>query len=298
MSKILTGQELENKLTDIIWRAKKDIVIISPFIKLDNYVKKVFDKIKNKHDISLYIMFGKNQDYKHNSFSEEDLNYFINFKNVTILYNKDLHAKYYCNESEGLITSLNLYGYSMVNNIELGVNFSKPLINTIDKLYDEAYTIINHLIFEGSEVVYLKKPQYSNKLFGLKKVYQNSEVLFDITDEFFSGYYYESKKLSEFDLKLETNLDKKFDSKPQREVNEYKENSFLDREKSKIGYCIRTGEEIDFNPEKPYSYYAYKTWSQFGNYDYPENYCHKTGKESYGETSMSSPILEKSYSNN
>ncbi|WNJ17160.1 hypothetical protein [Pontibacter sp. G13] len=36
---------------------------------------------------------------------------------------------------------------------------------------------------------------------------------------------------------------------------------------------------------------AWKTWAQFGNYDFPEKYCHKTGKESYGKTSMAKPIL-------
>ena len=47
MSTFLTGQELENKLTDIIWNAKKYVVIVSPFIKLDDHTKKVLEKIKN-----------------------------------------------------------------------------------------------------------------------------------------------------------------------------------------------------------------------------------------------------------
>lgn len=33
MSKFLTGKELSEKLTDIIWDAKKYVVIVSPFIK-------------------------------------------------------------------------------------------------------------------------------------------------------------------------------------------------------------------------------------------------------------------------
>lgn len=45
MGTFLTANELENKLTDIIWNAKKYIVIISPFIKLDNHIKQVFEKI-------------------------------------------------------------------------------------------------------------------------------------------------------------------------------------------------------------------------------------------------------------
>ena len=118
MSNFLTGDELERKLTDIIWNAKKHIVLVSPFIKLDEHMKAVLQKIKSTHEISVFVVFGKNEEYKHKSFNEEDFNFFKDFKNITILYNKNLHAKHYCNESEGLITSLNLYGYSMVNNVE------------------------------------------------------------------------------------------------------------------------------------------------------------------------------------
>lgn len=57
------------------------------------------------------------------------------------------------------------------------------------------------------------------------------------------------------------------------------------------GYCIRTGEKIPFNVQKPYSDKAYKSWAQFKNPNYKEKFCHKTGKPSDGKTSMANPIL-------
>ena len=297
MSKFFTGKQLEDKLTDIIWNAKKHIIIISPFIKLDDHVREVLEKVKSTHEVSLYIVFGKNEEYKHKSFNENDFSFFTEFKNVAILYNKDLHAKHYCNENEGLITSLNLYGYSMINNVEYGVYFSKNILNPVDKLYEETSDFTNDLIYNQSEVVYLKKPQYSNKLFGFKKVFQQSIVLFDISEDFFKGWHYENKKLVDFDLELETSLDKKFEAKPQREEQEFNENKQSYRKKDNYnsfidtGYCIRTGEEIPFNPEKPMCYDSWQVWINFGDSYYEENYCHKTGKKSYGKTSMAYPIL-------
>lgn len=47
MSQFLTGKDLDNKLTDIIWNAKKELIILSPFIHLDDYCKEIFKKIKN-----------------------------------------------------------------------------------------------------------------------------------------------------------------------------------------------------------------------------------------------------------
>lgn len=284
MSKFLTGKPLEEKLTDIIWNAKKYVVVISPFIKLDNHVRSIFDKIKATHEIHLILVFGKNEGYKQKSLREEDFEYFKDFKNISILYNKDLHAKHYCNEKEGLITSLNLYDYSMINNIEYGVHFSKNLLNTTEKLFDETEEFTDDLIFEKSHVVYLKKPQYKKKMFGLTKAFQNTTVLFDVSDDFFNDYDYEIKSLSEFDYNNLSDVDKVYDIKPQRKNEMEQEPEF--------GFCIRTGEQIPFNPERPFSYYAFKTWQQFENYDYEENYCHKTGKESYGKTSMNNPILK------
>lgn len=282
MSKFLTGKPLEEKLTDIVWNAKKHVIIVSPFIKLDNHVRKIFDKIKATHEINLILVFGKNEGYKQKSLREDDFEYFKNFKNIAILYNKDLHAKHYCNEKEGLITSLNLYDYSMVNNIEYGVHFTKNILNPTDKLFEETEEFTDDLIFEKSHVVFLKKPQYKKKMFGLTKAFQNSTILFDISNNFFDGYDYKIKSLSEFDYKDLSDVDKIYGKKPQRQ----------DELEPEFGFCIRTGDQIPYNPEKPYSYNAFKIWQQFENYDYEENYCHRTGKESYGKTSMKKPILK------
>ncbi|MDO8724759.1 MAG: hypothetical protein Q7J35_01660 [Candidatus Methanoperedens sp.] len=64
---------------------------------------------------------------------------------------------------------------------------------------------------------------------------------------------------------------------------------------NQTGYCIRTGVEIPFNVEKPMSYEAFKVWSQFGDPDYPEKFCHFSGEPSNGETSVSKPILKKNW---
>ena len=304
MSTFLTGDELECKLTDIIWNAKKYIVLISPFIRLDDHIKEVLEKVKDTHQIAVYIVFGKNEEFKYRSFNENDLSFFKGFKNVTILYNKDLHAKHYCNESEGLITSLNLYGYSMVNNVEYGVYFQKTVLNPIDKLFEETFSFTRDLVYNQSDVVFIKKPQYSKKLFGLQKVYQQSKILLDISEEVFSGNNYTSKKLEDFDLETETSLEKKYSTKPERERTELNngtedvsfkvanEDSKGEKENQTSGYCIRTGEEIPFDPERPYSYNAFRSWAYYQNYEFPEKYCHKTGKPSNGKTCMAHPILE------
>jgi hypothetical protein len=57
------------------------------------------------------------------------------------------------------------------------------------------------------------------------------------------------------------------------------------------GYCIRTGIKIPFNPKRPFSEQAYKAWAYYGNPDFQETFCHKTGERSKGQTSMNNPIM-------
>jgi hypothetical protein len=59
-----------------------------------------------------------------------------------------------------------------------------------------------------------------------------------------------------------------------------------------MGYCIRTGEKIPFNPEKPFSAKAFAEWSKFKNPHYKENYCHLSGVKSFGKTSFARPVME------
>ncbi|MEN8185529.1 MAG: hypothetical protein ABFR05_00210 [Bacteroidota bacterium] len=182
----------------------------------------------------------------------------------------------------------------MINNIEYGVHFTRNILNPTDKLFDETKEFTDELILEKSEVVFVKKPQYKKKIFGLTKSYQDSTVLFDISDDFFRGRRYEVKYLKEFDYEDSTDVDKLYETKPQRgsvDLNWNKRKNGARNVSIKHGYCIRTGGQIPFNPQRPYSYDAYKTWSQFENPDYEENYCHRTGRKSNGKTSMRQPVL-------
>lgn len=65
--------------------------------------------------------------------------------------------------------------------------------------------------------------------------------------------------------------------------------------KTNHGFCIRCSEEIEFNIEKPLCRSCYYKWNEWGNYDYPEEFCHFTGEKSHQETSMEYPIINKNW---
>lgn len=43
------------------------------------------------------------------------------------------------------------------------------------------------------------------------------------------------------------------------------------------GHCIRCGDSIPFNPERPYCQHDYEEWSEYANPDYRDKVCHGCG---------------------
>jgi hypothetical protein len=294
MAEFVTGKELDEKLTDIIWNARKELVILSPFIRLDNYCKDiVFKKVKNNPELEIIIVFGKNDEETQRSLSPSDLEIFKEFSNVTIIYCKNLHAKYYANENEALLTSLNLLGKSMTQNVEYGIYFQNSKLS-LEKLYIDSLSYTYNVI-QQNPCVFIKRPLFKKTNLGLTKKYINSEILYDKTDELYRNIDFEKKYYKEFVTELLEPLVKPSREEyiPLKEVESKRKNESFDNKSdyNQFGYCIRTGVKIPFNPERPYSLAAFRSWNKYSNWSFPENYCHKTGESSNGKTSMSKPIL-------
>ncbi|WP_284651339.1 hypothetical protein [Flavobacterium terrisoli] len=290
MADFFTGKALDEKLTDIIWKANKELIILSPFIRLDEYCKKIFSKLKNSPELEIILVFGKNEGETQRSLNQDDLEFFKDFENIVIIYCNNLHAKYYSNENEALLTSLNLLGKSMTGNVEYGISFPNSKL-TIDKLYSDSMNSTNEVI-KSNPCVFVKRPLYKKTNLGLSKKHLGHVVLFDETNALYRNRNFEQKFYNDFDYELFQN-----DTKPTREefqsVNEPKgrNQNYNKNNNSDLGYCIRTGNRIPFDPTRPFCYEAYQSWVIFENWDYPEKYCHRTGKFSNGRTSMANPIL-------
>ena len=61
----------------------------------------------------------------------------------------------------------------------------------------------------------------------------------------------------------------------------------------KEGTCIRCGNKIPYNEYRPLCDACYQTWTQFGNIDYIERFCHKCGNEFENLISYRQPLCKK-----
>jgi hypothetical protein len=303
MSKFVTGKELNDEIYHIIWDAKKELVLVSPFIRLDKYFRGLLEKHNQNENLHILLVFGKNEGAVSKSLNSDDFEFFKQFPNISIVYQANLHAKYYGNETKGMITSINLHDHSFENNIEFGVLSSNDSLLSNTKIDKEAWGKCLEIAYTGTPV-FIKRPKIQKKVLGIIKSYIGSEVLLDMTTQFYSG---SSKGIIQSDKKLEDFPDEiEFvptkGSMPEREMPlkeaaQSKTSQSANWNEIKTGYCIRTGVKIPFSPEKPFCYDAFKEWAIYENWEYSEKYCHLTGEKSYGKTSRLKPILNDEYKN-
>ena len=142
MAKFLNTSATNYFLEELIKDAKDRLILISPFLKLNDRMKELLAD-KNRLKIDVRIVYGKSE------LQPEEINWLKELTYIRTSFCKNLHAKCYLNESLCIITSLNLYEFSQVNNNEMGV-----LIRRSDdvELYKDAYEEAQRIIRISDEV--------------------------------------------------------------------------------------------------------------------------------------------------
>ena len=136
MAKFLNTSATNYFLEELIKDAKERLILISPFLKLNDRIKELLAD-KNRLKIDVRIVYGKSE------LQPEEINWLKELTYIRTSFCKNLHAKCYVNEEMCIITSLNLYEFSQVNNNEMGVLIQRSEDNELYRdAYDEAQRII------------------------------------------------------------------------------------------------------------------------------------------------------------
>ena len=142
MAKFLNTTATNYFLEEIIKDAKDRLVLISPYLKLNDRIKELLaDKDRLKIDIR--IIYGKNE------LHPSEISWLNELTYVRTSFCKNLHAKCYLNESKCIITSMNLYEFSQINNNEMGIYLDK---REDQAAYQDAYEEVQRIIRISEEV--------------------------------------------------------------------------------------------------------------------------------------------------
>lgn len=136
MAKFLNTSGTNYYLEELIKNASDRLILISPFLKLNDRVKELLED-KNRLKIDVRVVYGKND------LHPEEINWLKELTFVRTSFCRNLHAKCYLSEKSCIITSLNLYEFSQVNNNEMGVALNRTEDPDLYReAYDEALRII------------------------------------------------------------------------------------------------------------------------------------------------------------
>ena len=230
MTHFLSTTGVSHQIEEIIKNAEERLWIISPFLKVTPRIKQLLEDT-NRLKIDSRVIYGKNE------LQPEENNWLESMTSIRTSFCKDLHAKCYMNENDVLLTSMNLYEYSQINNFEMGILISREddreLYNQICEEADR--------IQKASEKIHVpvaRVPATEN----------------DKADSVAT----ETRRQPRPALATPRR------SQPAKGVPTY-------------GFCIRCKADISANPKRPYCQHCYTSWNVYKNGEYEEKHCHTCG---------------------
>lgn len=118
MAKFLKNHGITDAIEDLIRNANGRLVLISPYLQLSDSIKRTLEtKVRSGLDVRMV--------YRTDTRRPEDILWFEQ-QRILSMGLENLHTKCYLSESQCIITSLNLYQYSQVHNLEMGILINQP----------------------------------------------------------------------------------------------------------------------------------------------------------------------------
>ena len=233
---ITSVTDMRSQIQRIIREASECLYIISPYIKFDNEMKILLKSMDDSDDINICFVYRKDQKQANLAEIKASLD---EMPHIPKRFVKDLHAKCYLNEKMALVTSLNLYDYSMKDNVEMGI-----FVDT-----DKGF-----LGIQGN-------PVHENLY---KEIREKAEGIIKLSESV------DSPAASKVAVQgRKTASKKRVASKETRRVSTV----------AAKGHCIRCGEEIKADPSRPFCDKDFRSWNIYKKEEYKEKHCHLCGKD-------------------
>ncbi len=200
MAKFLKTTGVSYHLQQLIDGADESLILISPFLKVNDRLRQSLeDKDRMRTDIS--VVYGKNE------LAPKEIDWLRSLHFIRTSFLENLHAKCYLSEKEAILTSMNLYEFSQVNNEEMGIYITKE---DDPELYGDIRTEAQRLLRIADEIrVSVEKVSKEKEIIAGKKeekttasdekgfcVRCKKEIALDITAPYCASCYKSWKRYS------------------------------------------------------------------------------------------------------
>lgn len=142
MAKFLDTTGVSHYLQQLINNTNEKLILISPYLRINDRIKQSLED-KDRLKIDVRLIYGKKE------LEPAENNWLKHQISIRSSFCENLHAKCYLNEKEAIITSMNLYDFSQVNNNEMGIYVSK---DDDPDLYNDIYEESMRLVRVSDEI--------------------------------------------------------------------------------------------------------------------------------------------------
>ena len=239
MAEFLTTTGISYQLEEIIKGADDRLWLISPFLKVNPRLRELLED-KNRMKIDVRVIYGKKE------LQPEENSWLESMTSIKTSFCRTLHAKCYLNEKRALLTSMNLYEYSQVNNYEMGILVSRE---EDPELYDGIYEDARRIL-RASDEVRTAPSQAADAGTGPQSPAPKPPAAKAPTAR----------------------------TQPARPPGQRTPPAPVASAPAE-GFCIRCRASIPANPTQPYCSRCYGNWKRYGNKEYSEKHCHICGKD-------------------
>ena len=127
---LLNTTELNYRIENLFRETNNYLIILSPYLDITKKLEIILKDSSSK--IVIIYRECKNIEY-----------YKKELSNIVFFQSKSLHAKAYISNKTTIISSLNLYEYSQINNFELGIMFENDIERKLfEKLFYEIQILL------------------------------------------------------------------------------------------------------------------------------------------------------------
>ena len=238
MATFLNTTGVSSELDRLINNAEEFVWLISPYLQVNQRIRELLAD-KDRLKIDTRIVYGKSE------LSAEQRDWLSSTPSIRVSYRANLHAKCYLSEQNALLTSMNLYEFSQINNIEMGV--------LVDRESDG--------------------PLYEDIRQEARRILRGSE-------EHPPGPSTDTAPSRGKDQQTRPNRQtaSPASSKKRQPRRSRSAKPSTPTKPPKRGFCIRCRGDLEADPTKPYCPTCYKSWARYKNGNYEEKHCHLCGR--------------------
>jgi len=228
MAQFITTRQISSELEVLIREADKTLYLVSPYLKLSKDFQELINS-RNKNEKKTIIIYGKSE------LTPEQLKFLTGLRHVYLKFHENLHAKCYINDTKLIITSLNFYEYSMINNKEIGVLYN-TIIPEDQDIYSKALEHVKFIEDNSDDKPFELATNVSQGTKVDNKKYESHKQQTTIQKETKEFHNKETGYCIRTGVKIPFNVNKPLSNDAYKKWNEYGDPDYPEK------YCHFSGE--------------------------------------------------------